>query len=215
MAAPAVIAARTLAEAYALRATATRLLLRASPDVRCVNLMCEHVGGGCACRVALSVGRMPCLTGVDLADNGLPTLPDSLWDLPHLAALAAGGNRLAAFPAAGLTRLPSLAALDVSHNAIASVPWEQLAGHPSLRLLVLSGNPLSPGEVARGAALLAARGVRVVAADGPPAGARRGGGSGDGTTDSWTLDALLDAVGTTGGGAQAASGGVGGAQALA
>lgn len=75
------IVARTLAEAYSLRASATALLLGNSPELRCVNLMCEKVGQGCACRLALSLERMPKLAVLDISSNALPIVPDSLWGL--------------------------------------------------------------------------------------------------------------------------------------
>lgn len=135
------IAARSLAEAYSLRATATQLLLRASQDVRCMNIMCEHVGNGCACRLALSLGRMTSLKAVDISTNALPILPDSLFEVKQLEVLAAGGNNLKAVPPK-LAQMESLRALDLSNNKIDSMPWEVISKLPLLRTLVLSGNPL-------------------------------------------------------------------------
>lgn len=163
MAAPAVVAARSLAEAYALREVATALLLRGHADLRCVNIMCEQVGRGCACRLALSLSRMRALRRVDVARNALPTLPASLFELPALEAVSAGGNALREFPAAAL-QSPTLVALDLSGNAISAVPWEAWAaaatpaaatgGGGALRRVVLTGNPIPPAEVERGRALL-------------------------------------------------------------
>jgi hypothetical protein len=50
--------ARSLAEASRLGKRVRALELRGSPDLRCVNLMCEKVRGGCAC-----VGR--CMGGCE------------------------------------------------------------------------------------------------------------------------------------------------------
>lgn len=157
------VAARSLAEAFALRASAAALLLRGHADLRCVNLMCEHVGAGCACRLALSAGRMPRLRFVDVSGAALPALPADLFALPALEALAAADNALPALPPA-LAAAGGLVALDVSGNRIGSVDWGALlAGGPAparLRRLVLTDNPLPAAQVA--AARRALPGVDVV-----------------------------------------------------
>ena len=118
--------ARSLAEAFRLRATATHLLLRASPDLACVNLMCEQVGRGCACRLALALERMPLLEEVDVGGNALPQLPDALLALPRLRVLRAAGNALQALPRS-LAACAALEALDVGGSACA---WRATRSHP-------------------------------------------------------------------------------------
>jgi hypothetical protein len=145
---------RSYAEAYAHRATAVRLLLRASPDVACANLMCEHVGGGCACRLSLALERMPLLEHIDVRGNGLPALPAPIFAPPRLRVLRAAGNALRALPLppAAAAACAQLAALDLAGNALQELPLEALAALPALRWLHVAGNPLSP----RAAAALAA-----------------------------------------------------------
>jgi hypothetical protein len=162
---PALVAARSLAEAFVLRASAAALLLRGHGDLRCVNLMCEHAGGGCACRLALSAGRMPRLRFVDVSGAALPALPADLFALPALEAVAAADNALPALPPAALSAAAAgLVALDLSGNRIGSVDWAALlAGRPAparLRRLVLTDNPLPAAHVA--AARRALPGVEVV-----------------------------------------------------
>jgi hypothetical protein len=150
------VIARSLSEAFALRSTATSLLLRKSPDLKCVNLMCAKVTMGCACRLALSLGRLECLQVLDIADNMLTVLPDSLWQPPinaTLVTLDASRNRLCSLPS-DVSRLRSLRRLDVRHNGLtaSSVPWAELATLPSLEtLLIAEGNEAS---CAAGAAAL-------------------------------------------------------------
>jgi Leucine-rich repeat (LRR) protein len=134
--------ARTLAEAFTHRSTAVSLLLPSSADLRCNNLMCEHVTAGCACRLALSLERMPLLEVVDVRSNGLPVLPDSLFALPRLHTLRAAGNALRALPPS-LAACASLTHLDLGSNRLQSLPMEALAALPLLSRLRITGNPLT------------------------------------------------------------------------
>ncbi len=84
--------ARSLAECYSLRASATSVVLRSHPDLTCMNIMCEKLGQGCACRLALSLSRMALVESVDISNNKLPVLPDSVWNLPKLRSLDASGE---------------------------------------------------------------------------------------------------------------------------
>lgn len=155
MSAPVSRIARSLSEAFSLRDIATSLLLRGHADVKCVNIMCEQVGRGCACRLALSLSRMRAVQHVDVADNALPTLPASLFELPAIQAIVASNNALSTFPI-DAAKSRTLIALDLSGNNIKSVPWEALVtdSGESLRRIVLTGNPLPNSEIERGRALL-------------------------------------------------------------
>ena len=149
VAAAAAVTARSLAEAFTLRATATRLLLRASPDVACANLLCEHAGRGCACRLSLAVERMPLLAHLDVRDNALPQLPSAAFDAPSLVLLRAAGNALTALPLLP-PRARGLATLDLAGNALQELPHLAALGAalPALQRLVLTGNPLSRSAAA-------------------------------------------------------------------
>jgi len=146
--AAAITIARTLSEAFTLRATASRLLLPSSADLRCVTIMCENLGHGCACRLSLSLERMPLLTHVDVSENGLPVLPDSLFSsLPALREVRAGGNALTALPAS-LRGAAALEVLDLRGNKLEALPLAALEGLPALRELHVAGNPLAPQAAA-------------------------------------------------------------------
>ena len=142
--------ARSLAEAFALRSSATSLLLRKSNDLICNNLMCEKVTAGCACKLALSLSRLQCLRVLDISHNRLTVLPDSLWSssiAKSLTTLDISHNVLPSLPD-NLTTLSNLEELDISHNVLQShtVPWEKLALMSSLRRLsILKGNHPSCG----------------------------------------------------------------------
>lgn len=151
--------AHSLAEAFTLRASATRLLLPSSPDLRCLTIMCEHLGRGCACRLSLSLERMPQLTHVDVSGNALPALPDALLSLPALRELRASGNALAGLPAT-LRGAAALEVLDLRDNLFRTLPLGLLEGLPALRRLHVAGNPLAPeARAALRASPLAARGL--------------------------------------------------------
>ena len=90
--------ARSLAEASRLTSSVRSLALRASADLQCRNIMCEKVGGACACRLALTLQRLSGLTSVDVADNALGVLPSSLWEHGGLHHLDLSGNELGEWP---------------------------------------------------------------------------------------------------------------------
>ena len=135
--------ARSLGEAYQNRATALSLLLSKSPDLACVNLMCEHVSKGCACRLSLTLERMESLRELDISNNALPLLPDSLFSsLPFLSTVRASSNHLRALPAS-LRQCKTLEVLDLRENSLEILPLEALETLPLLKSLLLGGNPLS------------------------------------------------------------------------
>jgi Leucine-rich repeat (LRR) protein len=133
------------------------LVLSASPDLLCRNIMCEKVGGPCICRMALSLSRMAALRSLELADNNLVALPDTVWGYPAapdtagaqvlaLERLVLRNNRFQHLPpSAGLGRAAdSLQELDLRWNNLASAAafesW--LPRMRGLRKLLIGGNPI-------------------------------------------------------------------------
>ncbi len=131
-----------------------------SPELRCVNMMCEKVGAGCACRLALSIGRMAALEHVDISGNALPVLPDSLFSLARLRVLRAADNQLAQVRAEDVARLTSLEELDLRGNALKALPLAALDRLPQLRRVLVAGNP---GAQPAGAGYPELSGSRLVA----------------------------------------------------
>ncbi len=137
--------ARSLAEAFALRHSTTSLLLAKSLDMVCMNLMCEKVSQGCACRLALSLSRLEQLQCLDISDNKLSILPESLWQPPlttSLTVLNISRNNLRKLPSE-LGYLRKLSVLDVRFNALGveAVPWAELRSLPLLKhIRIVEGN---------------------------------------------------------------------------
>ena len=76
-----------------------KLDLRRSPDLLCVNLLCEKVGDPCICRLSRVFEKLPNLTDLDLSDNQLVSLPDSIGTLKKLQRLNLNQNKLSSLPA--------------------------------------------------------------------------------------------------------------------
>lgn len=138
--------ARSLAEAFKFRATATSLSMPSHPDLRCMNLMCEKMGGACACRLALSLERMAALECVDISGNNFTVLPDSLATLPKLKRLNVSGNALQALPV-DLTKVATLEHLDASDNPLGEFPAAWIASWPRLVTLDLRNTRLDAAAV--------------------------------------------------------------------
>ncbi|KAG6617723.1 uncharacterized protein IUM83_06386 [Phytophthora cinnamomi] len=115
------------------------LELPQSGDLVCRQLMCEHVGDACACRLALALERVPRLRRLDLSANQLRALPDAVFALRELATLDLQRNRLTALPV-DVQQLAQLETLDVSHNQLASLPVPQLETLSKLKTLRVAGN---------------------------------------------------------------------------
>lgn len=84
--------ARSLKDAGRLTGKTTSLLLRASEDLVCRNLMCAKVGEACVCRLAVTLGRLPGLRKLDIANNELRVLPASVFELTSLEHLDISGE---------------------------------------------------------------------------------------------------------------------------
>lgn len=85
--------ARSLKEAARLTNGTKSLILRASEDLICKNMMCAKLGEACVCRLALTISRLPGLQELDLADNDLGVLPESVFELPGLESLDISGKK--------------------------------------------------------------------------------------------------------------------------
>lgn len=116
------------------------LLLPRSPDLTCKNLMCEHVGDACACRLALVLERAPALERLDLSRNDLRALPDAAFALARLRELDASHNRLAALPEL-VAQLQALEVLDLRGNQLERLPERALEALPRLREVRVGQNP--------------------------------------------------------------------------
>lgn len=109
---------------------------------------------GCACKLALSLGRLEHIKELDISNNRLPILPDSLW-LPPVALcledLNISRNALQALPT-GIANLARLRSLDARHNKLhaAAVPWNDLARmHLLQNVRIFEGNHESCQEAAK------------------------------------------------------------------
>ncbi|KAE9038201.1 hypothetical protein PR003_g7233 [Phytophthora rubi] len=115
------------------------LELPKSTDLVCRQLMCEHVGDACACRLALALERVPRLRRLDLSSNQLRALPDAVFALRELATLDLRQNRLTTL-SPDVQQLAQLETLDVSHNQLQTLPVQQLETLSKLRTLRVAGN---------------------------------------------------------------------------
>ncbi|DBA02945.1 TPA: hypothetical protein N0F65_005972 [Lagenidium giganteum] len=118
------------------------LLLPKSQDLMCRNLMCEHVGSSCTCRLALVLDRVPALQRMDLSNNNLRALPDNTFELTALTHLDVSGNVLTTLSPA-IAQLQTLQDLDLRHNRLEALPEQALLALPHLQRLRIDGNPLS------------------------------------------------------------------------
>ncbi|TMW55184.1 hypothetical protein Poli38472_013946 [Pythium oligandrum] len=124
------------------------LLLARSQDLICKNLMCEHVGSSCACKLSLVLERVPELREMDLSGNQLRFLPVSTFALTQLTTLNVAQNHLDVL-SPEIAALTNLETLDVSHNRLQELPVDVLSALPKLSQLTVTGNPLADDDVAR------------------------------------------------------------------
>ena len=91
--------AESLGQAVRAADTLVTLNLQASPDLLCVNLMCEKVGAPCICRLSRVLEQLHYLEGLNLANNKLISLPESIGQLEQLRHLDLSNNNLQRLPA--------------------------------------------------------------------------------------------------------------------
>ncbi len=70
------------------------LNLAASEDLLCKNIMCEHVGDPCICRLSAALDKLPNVEELDISDNKLTALPEAIGRMPKLLRLNVRGNQL-------------------------------------------------------------------------------------------------------------------------
>ncbi|KAL3670347.1 hypothetical protein V7S43_004657 [Phytophthora oleae] len=115
------------------------LQLPKSSDLVCRQLMCEHVGDACACRLALALERVPRLHALNLSNNQLRGLPDAVFALERLQTLDIQRNRLTTL-SMDVKKLTELKSLDVSHNQLKTLPVDELETLTKLEELRIAGN---------------------------------------------------------------------------
>jgi Leucine-rich repeat (LRR) protein len=90
--------ATSLGQAVRQGDTVDVLDLQESADLLCVNLMCEKVGDPCICRLSRVLEKLHQLTRLNLANNQLISLPESIGQLEQLQYLDLSNNRLQSLP---------------------------------------------------------------------------------------------------------------------
>lgn len=138
------------AAAAAPRANVRILDLSRSTELQCVNLMCEHVGERCACRLALWFCRhqLPALEVLSLRRNDLRFVPEPILDLRQLRVLDVAHNKLDALPET-ITRLDRLEELSVEGNAAMAALPSALFELPTLRSLTVWSDDDDEASLAR------------------------------------------------------------------
>ena len=116
--------ASTTARASPLATDAVNLDLSQAKALTCHNMMCEHVGEPCGCRIAAFLERrsFPKLETLSLRGAGLRAVPDAVLRLPLLRELDLSRNELLRALPDDLAALESLETLDVTETALEALP---------------------------------------------------------------------------------------------
>ena len=133
------LSATSLQDIARFGARVVSLDLRTSNDLICRQLLCEHVGDACACRLALALERVPRLRRLDLSNNRLRALPEAVYALQHLEWLDVRQNCLSTL-STDLAKLTQLQTLDVRSNKLKTLPIEQLETLEKLETICVTGN---------------------------------------------------------------------------
>uniref|UniRef100_A0AAV1TKX0 Disease resistance R13L4/SHOC-2-like LRR domain-containing protein n=1 Tax=Peronospora matthiolae TaxID=2874970 RepID=A0AAV1TKX0_9STRA len=133
------ISASSLRDVARFGARVLSLDLQASEDLICRQLLCEHVGDACACRLALALERVPMLQRLDLSRNRLRALPDAVYKLQRLEWLDMRQNNLTML-STDVANLTQLQVLDVRYNKLKTLPVEQLETLETLEEVRVTGN---------------------------------------------------------------------------
>ena len=117
-----------------LATDAVNLDLSQAKALTCHNMMCEHVGEPCGCRIAAFLERrsFPKLETLSLRGAGLRAVPDAVLRLPLLRELDLSRNELLRALPDDLAALESLETLDVTETALEALP-PRLFALPRLR----------------------------------------------------------------------------------
>ena len=107
-----------------LATDAVNLDLSQAKALTCHNMMCEHVGEPCGCRIAAFLERrsFPKLETLSLRGAGLRAVPDAVLRLPRLRELDLSRNELLRALPDDLAALESLETLDVTETALEALP---------------------------------------------------------------------------------------------
>ena len=107
-----------------LATDAVNLDLSQAKALTCHNMMCEHVGEPCGCRIAAFLERrsFPKLETLSLRGAGLRAVPDAVLRLPSLRELDLSRNELLRVLPDDLAALESLETLDVTETALDALP---------------------------------------------------------------------------------------------
>ena len=107
-----------------LATDAVNLDLSQAKALTCHNMMCEHVGEPCGCRIAAFLERrsFPKLETLSLRGAGLRAVPDAVLRLPLLRELDLSRNELLRALPDDLAALESLETLDVTETALEALP---------------------------------------------------------------------------------------------
>jgi Leucine-rich repeat (LRR) protein len=135
------LVAKSMREALLMNTSRVQVLdLSHSPDIVCVNLMCDKLGGPCVCRLArfIEQNKWNELKELKLKGNKMETLPPSIF-LQGLHRLDVSDNLLTDLPS-DISKSSLITEIDVSNNRLKVLPWQELSNLNYLSSIKLRGN---------------------------------------------------------------------------